>query len=141
MIRMRRVPLTPKWQGLLDYLQLACLPGDDPCPYKDGDCWWIAFADELPVAFAAVRPTGTPGVWYLCRAGVIPTARGQGLQKRLIRVRLLAAKAAGASAVVTDTRPNNCASSNSLIAAGFRTYNPATRWACDDSIYWRKELQ
>lgn len=141
MTALRRVRLTPKWTSLLDYLQLECLPDDVPCPYKAGDRWWVAFDGDAPVAFAGARPSGTPGYWYLCRAGVIPSARGQGLQKRLIRVRTAAAKAAGATAVITDTRSGNCASSNSLIGEGFRTYMPARRWALPDSIYWKKDLK
>jgi GNAT superfamily N-acetyltransferase len=141
MIRLRPVPTTPKWRGMLDYLQLACLPGDDPCGYKPRDLWWIAFDAGTPVAFAGVRPTAyNPSIWYLFRAGVIPSARGNGLQKRLIRVRLAGAARLGADMVVTDTRASNCASANSLIAAGFRTYNPASRWALPDSVYWRKKL-
>jgi GNAT superfamily N-acetyltransferase len=140
MIRARRVAVTPKHRSLLDYLQLECLPGDDPCPYKDADVWFIAYAGTVPVGFAGIRPLPSdPSCWYLCRAGVIPAARGQGIQKRLIRRRLEAARKAGAAWVVTDTRASNCASSNSLIREGFTTYNPHTRWACVDSIYWRRK--
>lgn len=140
MIRLRRVKPAGKWASLLDYLQLECLPEDALCEYKAGDLWWIAFNGDQPVGFAGIRPLENVGLWYLCRAGVIPSARGQGLQKRLIRVRLAGAKAAGGVLAISDTEKGNCASSNSLIAAGFRTYTPQYQWALPTSIYWRKTL-
>jgi len=67
-------------------------------------------------------------------------ARGQGLQRRLIRVRELAARKAGMLAIVTDTHRENHASSNSLMAMGYRLYTPHTKWAFNDGLYWRKKL-
>lgn len=125
----------------LDALQRDCLPHDEPCEYKPRDVWHVAFDGALPVGFCCVRPTSsTPSIWYLARAGVVPEARGRGLQKRMIRTRLSAAKRAGASSVVTDCTLDNAASANSLIACGFRVFTPRYRWALPRSIYWRKKL-
>lgn len=125
----------------LMWLQRVVLPHDEPREIK-GDEWWIAYQDDNPVGFASLRilPTDDGAVvGYLSRAGVLPKARGQGIQHRMIRARLKFAKEAGASAVITDTA-DNPASANSLIAAGFRMYHPSQRWALPNSTYWLKKL-
>jgi GNAT superfamily N-acetyltransferase len=142
MIRIRRArPESAKDYAAIAALQAETLPGDAPCLVKDDDIWHLAFLDGKPVAFSCVRPTyQDPKTWYLARVGVAPAARGQGLQKRLIRVRLRAAAKAGAEWVVTDTTRQNHPSSNSLMAEGFRLYEPAYKWAFSDGLYWRKRV-
>jgi GNAT superfamily N-acetyltransferase len=76
---------------------------------------------------------------YLCRAGVLPAHRGQGLQKRLIRARIQVAKEKGMNWLVTDTN-DNPASGNSLIACGFKLFEPTVPWAANGAIYWRMKL-
>lgn len=121
-------------------LQKECLPTDDPLDPSKGD-WWVAWEGQEPVAFACLKPTrGDPSTGYLARAGVVKAARGKGLQKRLIRVREARAKALGMQCVVTDTANFNVASSNSLIACGYRLYRPAYLWGFHDGNYWKKEL-
>lgn len=121
-------------------LQKECLPGDEPLDARKGD-WWVAEMDGEPVAFACLRPDRSdPATGYLARAGVLPKARGQGLQKRLIRVREARAKALGMKVVVTDTANFNVASSNSLIACGYKLYQPANRWGFADANYWKKVI-
>jgi GNAT superfamily N-acetyltransferase len=121
-------------------LQRQCLPSDAAAPYRHGSQWWLVRAEDgTPVAFAGVNHIAGK-MSYLCRAGVLPAARGSGLQKRLIRVRVAAARRRGSVAVITDTTRANIASSNSLIACGFRTYWPETRWALSSSVYWLRSL-
>ena len=76
---------------------------------------------------------------YLCRAGVIPAARGHGLQKKMIRVRLQKAKKLGYKWAVTDTYENP-PSANSLISAGFKMFTPSDAWAGEGAIHWRRAL-
>ena len=138
--RIREVCGAAEHDLLLD-LQRACLPADVPYDSARG-WWWVAHnADDVPVAFAGLTETlADRRMGYLCRAGVIPAARGAGLQKRLIRVRLRRARALGMRWVVTDTQRGNCASSNSLIACGFRLYLPETAWAGPETLYWRRAI-
>jgi GNAT superfamily N-acetyltransferase len=119
------------------WLQHETLPMDDPLPADEGH-WWIAYQGGNPVAFASLKELAD-GVCYLSRAGVLPHARGKGLQKRLIRTRIRHAKRVGADTVVTDTSENP-ASANSLIAEGFRMYSPELRWALPTSAYWVRKL-
>jgi L-amino acid N-acyltransferase YncA len=67
-------------------------------------------------------------------------ARGHGLQRRLIKVREQQAKRNGWRACITYTAPDNFASANSLIKAGYRLYGPSEVWAMPGALYWRKWL-
>ena len=103
--------------------------------------WWIARdLDEEPAGFACLAKSLTQEHGgYLAYAGVMPKYRGQGLQKRLIRVRAREAKHLGYTVLVTDTC-DNPPSANSLIACGFRMYDPASPWALANSVYWKRKL-
>ncbi len=121
----------------IHWLQSSCLPHDEPRSLK-GDVWWIAYKDGLPVGFAALRLLDKHTA-YLSRAGVLPAARGCGIQKRMIRSRIRFAREQGCTSVITDTA-DNPPSANSLISAGFKMYNPEYRWALPNSNYWMKTL-
>lgn len=127
-------------QSKLNALQKKCLPGDTPSDTTTG-WWWIVYdALNLPCAFAGLVPSVRwRDTGYLCRAGVISSHRGQGLQKRLIRARVRQAKALGWNWLITDTYENP-ASSNSLIACGFKLFEPTKPWGADKTLYWRKKL-
>jgi len=133
----------PATAALLQYLQLKILPNDIPKETSSG-CWWIGYDGELgglPVAFASLHPSiqwGDAG--YLSRSGVLPSHRGQGLQKRLLRVRERRAKALGLTWLISDTASYNVASSNNLAACGYKLFRPSNPWGHEDAIYWRKEL-
>jgi N-acetylglutamate synthase-like GNAT family acetyltransferase len=126
-------------QTKLSALQKICLPYDQPVDTNFGS-WWIATKDGNDIGFAGlVRTVSWTDCGYLCRAGVVPDARGQGLQKQFIRVRLRQAKALGWRWVVTDTT-DNLASANSLIATGFKLFQPTKPWGFKNTLYWRKKL-
>jgi GNAT superfamily N-acetyltransferase len=102
--------------------------------------WWIAQDDGEPVGFAGMVQSYRWGdAVYFCRAAVLPKARGNGLQKRLIATRTRKAKQLGMNWAITDTRKNP-ASANSLISAGFRMYEPALPWGLKDGCYWKKRI-
>lgn len=123
--------------ALLHYLQLTALPADTPMETHEGH-WWVAFDGGLPVAFAGlVRSQQVPDGGYLCRAGVLPSHRGKGLQRRLIQVRALKARKLGMKVLVSDTF-DNPPSANNLIRAGFRLYDPTVRYGALGTNYWRK---
>jgi GNAT superfamily N-acetyltransferase len=125
--------------ALLRRLHEICLPHDELPDFTRGE-WWIAARSGEAVAFAGMVPSAQ---WletaYLVRAGVVPDHRGQGLQKRLIRVRLARARAHGWRWAITYTW-NNPPSANALIACGFKSYQPRDPWASETVNYWRREL-
>jgi GNAT superfamily N-acetyltransferase len=125
---------------VLSRMQRRVLPYDKPAATTIG-WWWLAFDGDEPVGFAGLYQSSR---WcdagYLCRAGVVPSHRGQGLQKRLIRARERKARAVGFRWLITDTN-DNPSSGNSLISSGFRLYSPSKPWAADGALYWRKPIE
>ena len=130
----------PEIVTTLRYLQKLCLPGDELYSVEQGH-WWIAYTEDgSPAGFAGmVRSKSWYDCGYMCRAGVVPKFRGNGLQKRLVAAREAQAKRLNWNWLVTDTT-DNAASSNSLISCGFKLYDPTIPWAYKHSLYWRKKL-
>ena len=126
-------------RSLLLYLQKKCLPYDAPYD-TDFGWWWIVYDGNTPVGFAGLVPSASwSDTGYLCRAGVVPSARGLGIQNRLIAVRIRKAKQLGYKWLISDTR-DNPPSSNSLINQGFKLFDPTNPWGYSDALYWRKRL-
>lgn len=136
-IRLRRVPGTlPQ----LRELHSKTMPSDKFPQWSLG-AWWVAEDRHgRAVAFAGLQPSiRWSNTMYLVRAGVLPEFRGRGLQKRLLLARERYARSVGAEWLITSTYLNT-ASANSLIARGFRLYEPEIPWGADGTLYWRKEL-
>jgi N-acetylglutamate synthase-like GNAT family acetyltransferase len=126
-------------QDQLYALQKICLPYDEPVDTNFG-CWWVASENGVDIGFAGLTRTQSwSDCGYLCRAGVVPDARGKGLQKQFIRIRIRQAKTLGWKWLVTDTT-DNLASSNSLIACGFKMFKPTRPWGFKNTLYWRRKL-
>lgn len=121
-------------------LQLQILPSDEPWPVESA-VWWLAFDDiGKVIGFAGLSQSARwSDAMYLCRSGVIESARGKGVQRRLIQVRERWARRNGRRWLITDTH-SNPASANSLIKRGFAMYIPRRPWAGDTACYWRKDL-
>lgn len=132
-------PSNPEVEETLIELQRACLPHD--ASYFPGEgVWWIAYHRRTPVAFACLVPSQqVPDGVYLSRSGVTPLARGGGIHRRLIRVRLTWAKRQGYNWAVSDTTDNE-PSANNLIACGFRLYSPPLLYSLARALYWKKKL-
>lgn len=105
----------------------------------DGVHWWVAFDKDTPVAYAGIKPVNEK-VAFLCRAGVLPSHRGKGLQTKLIRTRLAWAKKHGFKQVITYTVVDNPVSSNNLIRCGFKLYVPEWKWVGSEALYWTRTL-
>ncbi len=115
--------------------------GSAPYPWRKRGQWWIALDGDRPAGFAGiVKSTLGEDYAYLARAAVLKPYRGQGLQKRLIRVRTHWARKHGFKYVVTDTSEDNHASANSLITCGFRLFEPPVRWGTQGANHWRLVL-
>lgn len=139
MVSFKQVRLTKESKPTLHKMQKTCLPHDRPY-FPTNGTYWIGYDSSNPVAFCVVAPSVR---WidtaYLARAGVLPSHRGQGLQKRMISIRERWARRNGYAWVVTDTAENP-ASANSLISRGYRMFVPSNPWGLDYSVYWRKRL-
>lgn len=103
--------------------------------------WWIARDEEgEPVGYAGARLLLSQKMVYLVRAGVLPRARGNGLQRRLVRCRVNWGAKHGAETAITYTLSENHPSSNNLIKAGFVLYEPTWAWVGTEVLYWWKDL-
>ena len=124
----------------IELMHAVCMP-EVELPAIDDGCWWLAYAGKEPVAYASLHPSQRyRNVGYLSIVGVLPSARGNGLQRRLIKVRENKAKKLGWNILITDTIPENPASSNNLIKSGYVTYVPERPWKVEGALYWRKYL-
>lgn len=96
----------------------------------DDSDWWVAEDGDEAVAYAGLY-TGIKGEGWLVRAGVVPAARGNNLQRRLIGVRVARAKVLGIPKLYTYTMDWNRYSNANLARAGFVPYKVDGK-----SIYW-----
>lgn len=102
--------------------------------------WWLAYLGKEPVGFAGMVPSQRyKNTGYLKRAGVAPGHRGRGLQLRFFKVRERKARAIGWTHLVSETT-NTVYSANNFIRAGYRLFEPETRWAFESSLYWKKAI-
>lgn len=128
-------------QDKLSQLQSICLPYDNPYDTNFGFWWTVTDSSSSDIGFAGlVYSSRWSDCGYLCRSGVVPGSRGQGIQKKLIRVRIRQAKAIGMNWLITDTY-HNPASSNSLISCGFKLFDPSVPWGAKGTLYWRLKLE
>ncbi len=125
-------------EALLDQLDSKCFPGLEPYP-KQGAYWWIA-EDRLGVcAFAGLKFCGHH-TGFLCRVGVEKDYRGQGLHKKLIRVREAKARKLGWKWLITYCSYYNLKSANNLLACGYKLYSPQNPYGVTGALYFRKAL-
>lgn len=109
------------------------------CPYEDVS-WWLTFFEGVPIAYLGIMQSILfPRAAYLTRVGVLKEHRGNGLQLRLMRTAERFARRQGFAEIVSDTT-ENVPSANNFIRAGYRLFEPPSRWAFQGSQYWRKVL-
>lgn len=143
MITIRRMP--GEDIGLILDLDGLVFPADAP-PILTPAAWWIAHDDggECGYAGASVWDAPSGPVLYLSRAGVLPRARGQGLQRRFIRARERWARSIGLAEAYTYTHHASLSSANNLIACGYRLHKPddggPDRCMTPAWLHWKKVL-
>lgn len=141
MYRVQRLPqkLRANDVSLLEDLEQRCFPEDTPYgKVGSGLTWWIVWNSKgKAVGFAGSKLWSPDNAVFLCRAGVLPEARGHGLQRRLIRARLRHAREIGATGAMTYTAADNIASMINLIRCGFLPWEPGYAWVGRDGVmYW-----
>jgi GNAT superfamily N-acetyltransferase len=129
----------PEHEFHLLRLQKDTFPADPKIACIEG-YWWIAYDDGKPVGFSCLADVPSwESTGYLSRVGVLPSHRGQGLARRLMRVCEQKAKKLGWARMISTTYCNP-PSANNFIALRYRTYEPQSRWGAPDTIYWVKSL-
>lgn len=121
-------------------LHALILPSDDTPALNPNVAAWLGWSAQTPVAFCTARYWRDECAVFLERAGVLPIANGNGLQRRMIRLRERWAQQQGAECVLTYVEARNYASLVNLLRCGFRFYEPAQPWGIEGGHYFRKEL-
>lgn len=122
-------------------LDSHCFPGDEPQDFTAGE-WWLCYHRGQAVGFCGMRPAYSwTKTGFFLRCGVHENHRGQGLQKRMIRVRVARARVLAWRYVITYTL-DNPPSANSLMSQGFRAYWPREPYIDHAAVtYWRREIR
>jgi RimJ/RimL family protein N-acetyltransferase len=124
-------------------LDLLCFSADDgslgSIEDLNGSDWWLVWDENNePVGYCGI--VVYDGFAIHKRCGVLPRARGNGLQKKMLRLRENFARKAGCESVSTYVSIYNAPSANNLIKSGYRVYNPEWRWGGDEFLYVEKVL-
>lgn len=119
-----------KHTRLIYRLQSSIFPDDEL--HTEPSIWWIGWDNGDPIAFCGITIESNEG--FLCRSGVIESHRGQGLQKRMIKIREKEAKKLNLESVWTYVVPDNPASLNSLIRLGYKAFVPFYEQHREESV-------
>lgn len=111
---------------LLNFMDRQLFPNDEPPEYAGANWFVMRNPYDALVGFCAWKVVEHNGakVGFHYRAGVMPTFRGAGLQKRMIDFRETQMRLAGLSKAVTYTDADNAQSMRSLLKCGYLPYTP-----------------
>ncbi len=105
--------------------------------------WWFALHRSNVVGFAGMvehLPGTNAKIGFLKRAYVVPSARGNGLQRLLMASREAKARLIGWTHLLSETPAGHIHSINNHIACGFKQLDPDQPWSGPNTIYWFKQL-
>lgn len=123
---------------VLSALHTLTFPNDVMPRWRTDGAAWIVHDGEDPVAFLYAEPC-SDGSWYFSRVGVMPVARGRGLQGELM-ARFEAWAKANKVPTLISTTYENPPSANNFVRRRWLTYAPAFPWGCAGTVYWFKDL-
>ena len=126
------------------YIQLQELDRTNPnfkgCgnEFKQNRDWWVIL-DKKKTIVAYCGSIYTQGICIFNRAWVDKRFRGLGIHKKLIKIRLNAAKDS-CYVAITYTTKDNYPSANNLISCKFKFYFPEYAYGGDEMLYFYKDL-
>src|ERR1700743_849305 len=104
--------------------------------------WWVAFDEhKSAVGFAgmvAMHPFTS--CWYLKRCYVVERARGQGLQRKFLKLREIRAAELGIRQLVVEC-PAGSKSEENLVKAEYERVDPEQKWGPEGSAYFSKRIK
>lgn len=98
--------------------------------------WWVVVSGNKIIAYCGCG--FTEGLCIFVRAWVHKDYRGQGLQKKMIKLRIKSAY--DCHMAITYTSIDNYPSVNSLISQGFKFYSPEYAYGGREMLYFQKPL-
>jgi len=105
--------------------------------FKENREWWVIEDNGQIIAYCG--SLYIDGVCIFVRAWVHRPYRGNGLQSRMIKLRLKAAKSCYKA--ITYVHPDGISSMNHLVNNGFRFYVPQAKYAGDGFLYFYKDMK
>ena len=123
---------------LVRALNAEIFPQDDFYEHE-GNIFWIVKKGKEDVGFFQATDCGD-GVMFLSRCGLLESARGQGLHKRMIRTRERYARKHGFESIITYTVRDNISSSVNILKCGYSLYIPEYQYVGDEVLYFKKDL-
>ena len=105
--------------------------------FKSNRDWWVVISGNRIVAYCGCLYSD--GVCIFVRAWVHADYRGRGLQRKMIRQRIKAARR-DCTTAITYTTADNYASANNLIKEGFLLYHPAYSYAGNGMLYFKRKV-
>lgn len=105
--------------------------------FKKNRDWWVIEEEGKIVAYCGC--IYSEGICIFNRAWVHRDYRGDGIQSKMIKARLKAAKET-CNVAITYTTFDNVPSANNLIKNKFIMYNPLYAYAGNDKLYFIRRL-
>ena len=118
-----------------------CFPFDKPYMFTwEKNISWVSYESDELQGYLTAHPLKN-GVWFYTRVGVMPAARGQGLQRKLMTAMERHGRKSGWHSIVTYTAGFNGYSTRNILAAGYRTYEPKKSYVGFEVVHMRKRLK
>lgn len=132
---------TPDDIEAIEAADRVCFPLDKPYMFGwEKNLSWVATDNKGEiVGYLSAHPLKR-GVLFFSRVGVMPCARGYGLQRKLMGAMERHARADGWREIVTYTVGINGWSTRNILAAGYRTYEPRKSYVGFEVVHMRKRL-
>ena len=124
----------------IEAMDRVCFPFDRPYMFSwDKNVSWIVEEGGEYVAYLSAHPLRN-GVWFFSRVGVMPSHRGQGLQRKLMTAMERHGRREGWREIVTYCVGRNGHSIANILEAGYRTYEPRKSYVGWQCVHMRKRL-
>ncbi len=112
-------------EGMVYASSIHNLLFDDPWDPQKAKAVWILWSEGEPVGFCSIDETKwVPGAAFVSYIGLLASARGRGLGRRMVRVCTKWAREAGYERIVSYTWVENVASARSFLREGWDYYYP-----------------
>lgn len=144
-MKLQKVYSTGKILNRLLYDQVKSFDAINPSfklcddEFKDNRDWWAIVVRKKLIAYCGCLYKD--GICIFVRVWVHKDYRGKGLQRRMIKARVAAARKRKCKKAITYTKMWNYPSANNLIKEQFLIYRPEYAYGGDEMLYFYKKLK
>lgn len=126
-------------KNLIVKLDSRIFPNDIFYEHENNHYWTVKKESKV-IGFCMATVWEVNKALFLSRAGIIPSERGKGLQRRMIRVRENFARKNKIKDIITYVSKDNIPSFVNLIKSGYFVYEPQYLYAGSDNFYLIKRI-